>query len=112
MIFADARYNRRDKRNKLPKWIKQFLLDGYLNLSTDVAITHVQTFLREMSQPINQEKLQRVFFSAEELLEMEQQLAQSRAIVEEVGLGGHIAGGTGEEGLGGRAKKEEDGDDG
>ncbi|GMH54955.1 hypothetical protein TL16_g01789, partial [Triparma laevis f. inornata] len=70
MIFADARYNRRDKRNKLPKWIKQFLLDGFMNLSSDVAVSFTKQFLREMSQPIDQNKLQKVFFSAEELQAM------------------------------------------
>lgn len=39
MIFADSRYNRHDKRTKLPKWILQFLGDGQLNLSTDTVST-------------------------------------------------------------------------
>lgn len=34
IIFADARYNRADKRNKLPQWIRQHLGDEHLNLST------------------------------------------------------------------------------
>lgn len=67
MILADSRYNRADKRNKLPKWILQFLHEGYLNLSTDTAILHVRQFLRVMGQPIEQEALQTVLLPLEEI---------------------------------------------
>ena len=67
MILADSRYNRTDKRSKLPKWILQFLHEGYLNLSTDTAIQHVRQFLRIMGQPIEQEALQTVLLPVEEI---------------------------------------------
>jgi len=67
MIFADSRYNRYDKRSKLPKWILQFLLDGYLNLSTDMALQHTKQFLRLMGQPIDQVALQSVLLTLEEV---------------------------------------------
>ena len=35
MIFADQRFSRSDKRNKLPFWITQYLDKSSLNLSTD-----------------------------------------------------------------------------
>jgi DNA excision repair protein ERCC-2 len=54
MILADSRYNRHDKRSKLPKWILQFLGEGNLNLSTDMALQQVKQFLRLMGQPIDQ----------------------------------------------------------
>ena len=54
MILADNRYNRHDKRSKLPKWILQFLGAHCLNLSTDQGIQQVQQFLRLMGQPIDQ----------------------------------------------------------
>ena len=66
MIFADSRYSRYDKRSKLPKWILQFLSEGYLNLSTDMAIQHVRQFLRLMGQPIDQTALQSVLLTLEE----------------------------------------------
>jgi DNA excision repair protein ERCC-2 len=66
MILADSRYNRHDKRSKLPKWILQFLGEHYLNLSTDMAIQHVKQFLRLMGQPIDQEALQSVLLTVEE----------------------------------------------
>mmetsp|Transcript_21455 Transcript_21455/g.46613 ORF Transcript_21455/g.46613 Transcript_21455/m.46613 type:complete len:871 (-) Transcript_21455:228-2840(-) len=67
MIFADARYNRHDKRSKLPKWILQFLGDGQLNLSTDTAIGQVKHFLRIMAQPVDQESLKQVLLTVEEV---------------------------------------------
>lgn len=67
MIFADSRYNRHDKRSKLPKWILQFLLDAYLNLSTDMALDHVKQFNRLMGQPIDQEALQSVLLTLDEV---------------------------------------------
>jgi hypothetical protein len=54
MILADCRYNRHDKRSKLPKWILQFLGAHCLNLSTNQGIQQVQQFLRLMGQPIDQ----------------------------------------------------------
>ncbi len=67
IILADSRYNRADKRTKLPKWILQFLHEGYLNLSTDTAMQHVRQFLRTMGQKIDQEALQSVLLPLEEV---------------------------------------------
>jgi hypothetical protein len=38
MIFADKRYQRHDKRSKLPNWIISQLKDAHMNLSTDMAL--------------------------------------------------------------------------
>lgn len=70
MILADSRFTRHDKRSKLPKWILQFMNDGYLNLSTDMALQHVRHFLRLMGQPIDQEALQSVLLTLEEVERM------------------------------------------
>lgn len=51
MIFADKRYNRHDKRSKLPGWILSFLKEAHLNLSTDMALHIAREFLRKMAQP-------------------------------------------------------------
>jgi DNA excision repair protein ERCC-2 len=53
MIFADSRYNRHDKRSKLPKWIQQFLPPANLNASTGSTVDMVRSFLREMAQPVD-----------------------------------------------------------
>jgi hypothetical protein len=41
-----------------------------LNLSTDMAIAHVKQFLRLMGQPIDQEALQNVLLTLEEVNEL------------------------------------------
>ncbi len=38
MVFADRRYQRHDKRDKLPNWITSHLKDAHMNLSTDMLV--------------------------------------------------------------------------
>ncbi|CAH0478533.1 unnamed protein product [Peronospora belbahrii] len=54
VIFADSRYNRADKRTKLPPWITQFLVDSHLNLSVDMAVFMAKKYLSLMAQPVNE----------------------------------------------------------
>jgi DNA excision repair protein ERCC-2 len=49
MVLADRRFLK--KRTQLPKWINQALLDGEVNLSTDMAVGAAKKFLRSMAQP-------------------------------------------------------------
>lgn len=49
MVLADRRFLK--KRNQLPKWINQALLDSEVNLSTDMAVGSAKKFLRGMAQP-------------------------------------------------------------
>lgn len=51
MIFADKRYQRHDKRDKLPAWITGHLKEAHLNLSTDMLIHVTREFMRHMAQP-------------------------------------------------------------
>ena len=51
VVLADQRYNKPDKKNKLPQWIQQFMTDPLSNLSTDNAMHAARQFLREMAQP-------------------------------------------------------------
>lgn len=60
MVFADSRYNRHDKRSKLPKWIQQFLRPSHLNASSDSALDLVRCFLRDMAQPVEQEQMRQI----------------------------------------------------
>ena len=48
---ADKRYQRHDKRDKLPSWITQHLRDAHLNLSTDMLLCIAREFMRSMAQP-------------------------------------------------------------
>lgn len=49
MVLADRRFQK--KRNQLPKWINQGLLDVDTNLSTDMAVSSARRFLKQMAQP-------------------------------------------------------------
>ncbi|KAG5519851.1 hypothetical protein PMAC_000126 [Pneumocystis sp. 'macacae'] len=53
MVLADRRFSRTDKRNKLPKWIQQYITSGTSNLSTDMSIAFAEKFLKAMAQPFN-----------------------------------------------------------
>lgn len=49
MVLADRRYQK--KRNQLPKWISQAMLESETNLSTDMSVATAKNFLRTMAQP-------------------------------------------------------------
>ncbi len=51
ILFADSRYNRYDKRTKLPPWIGQFLTESHLNLSVDMCVQISKKYLASMAQP-------------------------------------------------------------
>lgn len=50
-VFADSRYQRHDKRDKLPAWITSHLKDSHLNLSTSMLLHIARSFMRSMAQP-------------------------------------------------------------
>jgi len=51
MIFADKRYARRDKQDKLPLWITEQLKGKNFSLSIDMAVQLANAFFKEMGQP-------------------------------------------------------------
>ena len=55
MIFADKRFMRSDKRQKIPRWIQEYLSDNLANLSIEECVQIVKKWLREMAQPLKQE---------------------------------------------------------
>ena len=73
VILADFRYNKQDKRSKLPKWIQQFMrdssLESSLNLSTDVAIDAMKRFLKDTGQPVDREALDSIVLTQEQVEE-------------------------------------------
>eukprot|EP00917_Polyrhabdina_sp_WS-2016_P025658 GHVP01055207.1.p1 GENE.GHVP01055207.1~~GHVP01055207.1.p1 ORF type:complete len:839 (+),score=130.82 GHVP01055207.1:868-3384(+) len=52
MIFADCRYSRLDKRQKLPEWINAMLDPRHISLPAATAIHAAKKFLLTMSQPV------------------------------------------------------------
>lgn len=68
VVLADNRFNRQDKRSKFPPWITQFINETTcLNLSADVAVEQVRSFLRELGQPIDQKALRSILLSEEQV---------------------------------------------
>lgn len=49
MILADKRYQRRDKRDKLPNWISNQIDDNYLNLTVDMANYIAKDYFKKMA---------------------------------------------------------------
>eukprot|EP00894_Picocystis_sp_ML_P004353 jgi/Pico_ML_1/54870/g726.t1 len=70
MIFADKRYNRHEKRDKLPKWITSHLIDAHLNLSTDMVAHVARDFMRRMAQPFDIHAGKKSLLSKEQLMQM------------------------------------------
>jgi hypothetical protein len=50
-IYVFQRFARADKRNKLPKWIREHLKDSLMNLSIEETVQISKKFLRQMAQP-------------------------------------------------------------
>ncbi|ORD96895.1 RAD15 [Hepatospora eriocheir] len=69
MILADHRFNAKDKKENLPKWIKERIEDGNIGLSIDMAVSIAKHFFRTMAQPlesnettlINEKDLTKIF---------------------------------------------------
>ncbi|XP_064080184.1 general transcription and DNA repair factor IIH helicase subunit XPD-like [Macrobrachium nipponense] len=55
MLFADKRFFRADKRNKLPRWIQEYLTDHASDLSTEEAVQMIRPWLRQMAQPFTRD---------------------------------------------------------
>ena len=69
VILADFRYNKQDKRTKLPQWVQQFMRESSLNMSTDVAIDQIKSFLKSMGQPVDRAALQDIVLTQEQVQE-------------------------------------------
>ena len=67
MVFADKRYQRGDKRDKLPRWITTNLKDSDVNLSSDMLVSIARDFMREMAQPFDPNSVGKSLLSVEAL---------------------------------------------
>ena len=83
MVFADKRYARNDKRNKMPQWISSGFNDGTINLSTDMGVTIARKFFRAMAQPFDQKaQLGTTIWTVEHIkaFELEEEMAKREQI--------------------------------
>lgn len=85
MVFADKRFARADKRNKLPKWIASSISEGTSNLSTDMAVAIARKFLRSMAQPYEGTQVGVSLWTEEEIAKKQGQL-QSAQLLPAVGI--------------------------
>jgi len=70
VILADIRYNRNDKRSKFPPWILHFLKETGLNISTDIAIDQIKTFLKHVGQPMEDSALKTILLDEKQIEEL------------------------------------------
>ena len=56
MVLADRRFQK--KRNQLPRWIADEILEGQTGLSTDAAVGLAKKFLRNIAQPLPKQQHQ------------------------------------------------------
>lgn len=85
MVFADKRYQRHDKRDKLPKWITTQLKEAHMNLSTDMLLVVAREFMRSMAQPVDKEAAGKGLLSQAAVTAIweEQQLQQKQLALEQ-----------------------------
>jgi DNA excision repair protein ERCC-2 len=86
MVFADRRYQRHDKRDKLPKWITSQLKEAHMNLSTDMLMVVTREFMRSMAQPVDRAVAGKGLLSQEAVNAIWEQQQQQQAKL--AGLGG------------------------
>jgi DNA excision repair protein ERCC-2 len=112
MVLADKRFLK--KRNQLPKWINQAILESEVNLSTDMAVGSAKKFLRGMAQPFkarDQEGISTWSIKDLEAFKEKQEEETIRALKEAEANGDHLMEGVGEGNEEVVAKEDEDGFD-
>lgn len=70
VIFADKRYSRADKRNKLPQWILDLMPSSQIDLDTQAALSVVRMYVRSMAQPVTDGDLENVLLTEEQVTQM------------------------------------------
>jgi len=102
MVFADKRYQRHDKRDKLPQWITAHLKDAHMNLSTDMLVHVARNFFSEMAQPYEEAIVGQSLLSEEQVNSMDTARAPPATGVHP-GAGLRLAGNGGAGGTGSKA---------
>ena len=74
VLLADARYNTKEKRDKLPAWVTKFLDPMHLNLSTNTAVELSRKFLKECSQPFTQAELDNALLTQEQIVKIAKEM--------------------------------------
>ncbi|KAF8476201.1 hypothetical protein BDZ91DRAFT_711160 [Kalaharituber pfeilii] len=84
MVLADKRFAR--KRNQLPQWIREAVLESETNMSTDMAVAAAKKFLRTMAQPVEAEGKDRIsMWSLEDLQRYQKKMLLGEGKINENG---------------------------
>lgn len=67
VVFADKRYVRADKRNKLPKWISDLMPASQVDLDTQAALSVTKVYLRAMAQPMAEGEMNAALLSEDQV---------------------------------------------
>lgn len=94
MVLADRRFQK--KRNQLPKWISQAMLESETNLSTDMAVATAKNFLRTMAQPFKAKDQEGIstWSLADIERHREKQMLEEERVRREVAANGQATNGT------------------
>jgi DNA excision repair protein ERCC-2 len=65
VVLADRRYARDNLKSQLPHWIRQFVNQGRIGLTTDEAVQQTTQFLLQMAQPFKHNPDQLISFAEE-----------------------------------------------
>lgn len=77
MVLADRRFLK--KRDELPKWINQALLDQDANLSTEMAVGQAKRFLKGMAQPFKAKDQEGIStWSLEDLIKYQEKMDEEK----------------------------------
>ncbi|EAW07441.1 TFIIH/NER complex ATP-dependent 5'-3' DNA helicase subunit RAD3 [Aspergillus clavatus NRRL 1] len=111
MVLADRRFQK--KRNQLPKWISQAMLESETNLSTDMAVATAKNFLRTMAQPFKAKDQEGISTWSLADLERhrEKQMLEEERVRREVVSNGHTINGATHRGAAAAADEFDDGID-
>jgi len=81
MVFADKRYGRKDKRDKLPRWIQENIKEASVNITVEEAGVIARQWLRNMSQPFTMEHQRGVSLLTEDMLEADENVMEKFSYV-------------------------------
>ncbi|KAI6231022.1 General transcription and DNA repair factor IIH helicase subunit XPD [Aphelenchoides besseyi] len=85
MVFADKRYGRKDKREKLPRWIQENIKEASVNVTVEEAGTVARQWLREMAQPFTMDHQKGISLLTEEMINADPEIMEKfRFVMREV----------------------------
>lgn len=67
VVFADRRYVRADKKNKLPKWILALMPASQVDLDTQAALSVAKMYLKRMAQPPVEGEMENALLSEDQV---------------------------------------------